>query len=87
MNAKHLPPKLTTVVCCRMTPLQTTLYNHFLASKSAQTLLAGGKQKNVLASITALMKLVNHPMLIKEAKCVCRCPFIAHALFICVLAR
>ena len=68
VNAKHLPPKLTAVVCCRMTPLQNTLYKHFLMSKVAQTVLAGGKQKNVLASITALMKLVNHPMLIKEAK-------------------
>lgn len=35
-----LPPRHLTqvveVVCCRLTPLQTALYNHFLASKVSQ---------------------------------------------------
>ena len=87
------------IVCCRLSPLQEILYQHFLASKAAkvsflvppncalvrackevmlsewlgaprprksphfppQMALRGGNQLKVLAAITALKKLVNHP--------------------------
>lgn len=34
--AKHLPTKLIEVVCCKPTPLQVALYNHFLKSKAVK---------------------------------------------------
>lgn len=61
----HLPPKLLQVVCVGLSPLQRTLYNHFLSSKELH-LIMSGKQGGVLASITALRKLVNHPKLIYD---------------------
>jgi len=54
------------VVCCKMTELQTSLYNHFLASNAARNLLAGKKSARVLSAITALKKLCNHPKLIYD---------------------
>lgn len=62
----HLPPKLMQVVCVRLSPLQRALYDHFLNSKELH-LIMSGKQSGVLASITALRKLVNHPRLIFDA--------------------
>ncbi|KAH0880328.1 hypothetical protein HID58_067722, partial [Brassica napus] len=32
--SNHLPPKIIEVVCCKMTTLQSTLYNHFISSKN-----------------------------------------------------
>lgn len=37
--SQHLPPKLVSVVCCRLTDLQMLLYRHFLQSKAAQQIL------------------------------------------------
>lgn len=54
------------VVCCKMTPLQTALYSHFLASNAARSLLAGKKSARVLSAITSLKKLCNHPKLIYD---------------------
>jgi DNA repair and recombination RAD54-like protein len=62
---KFLPPKCVQIVSVRCSPLQRTLYNHFLASKTVSALLAG-KQTGVLASITALRKLINHPKLVAD---------------------
>lgn len=43
--SKHLPPKLVSVVCCRMTDMQTMLYRHFLDSKAAKQILTeSGKE-------------------------------------------
>ena len=64
--SKHLPPKLLQVVCVRLSPLQRQLYEHFLDSK-ALALVLSGRQSGVLASITALRKLVNHPKLLYDA--------------------
>jgi DNA repair and recombination protein RAD54 and RAD54-like protein len=64
--SKHLPPKLLQVVCVRPSPLQRQLYEHFLSSKELH-LVMSGRQSGVLASITALRKLVNHPKLIYDA--------------------
>ncbi len=75
--SKHLPPKTIEIVCCRMTELQRSLYQHFLSSKEAQAMIhaeekkkSGGAGKGsscrVLSAITALKKLCNHPKLIYD---------------------
>ncbi|CAN6166566.1 unnamed protein product, partial [Urochloa humidicola] len=52
--SNHLPPK---VVCCKLIPLQTTLYNHFIHSKNVKRLISEeAKQSKILAYITALKK-------------------------------
>ena len=77
----HLPPKIVEVVCCRLSPLQRALYEHFLGSVAgAKALLrepgAGGGgggaagtrgTARVLSAITSLRKLCNHPKLIWDA--------------------
>uniref|UniRef100_A0A665T022 RAD54 like n=1 Tax=Echeneis naucrates TaxID=173247 RepID=A0A665T022_ECHNA len=68
--SKYLPVKIEQVVCCRLTPLQTELYKHFLRkAKSVRTLQEGKISVSALSSITSLKKLCNHPALIYE-KCV-----------------
>jgi DNA repair and recombination RAD54-like protein len=64
--SKHLPPKLLQVVCVRMAPLQQQLYTHFLEGQRVAAILSG-RSSGVLASITALRKLVNHPRLVYDA--------------------
>ena len=61
--SKHLPPKVVEVVCCKLSPLQQALYEHFLTSKAATQALTG-KATAVLPAINALKKLANHPKLI-----------------------
>ncbi|GMH34356.1 hypothetical protein BSKO_02190 [Bryopsis sp. KO-2023] len=66
----HLPPKVVEVVCCRLTPIQESLYCHFLQSTAAKRLLKdekAGKSAGVLSAITSLKKLCNHPKLIYDA--------------------
>ena len=63
--SKHLPPKVVEVVCCKLSPLQQALYEHFLSSKAATQALTG-KATAVLPAITALKKLCNHPKLIYD---------------------
>ncbi|KAL6912084.1 hypothetical protein ACP4OV_000889 [Aristida adscensionis] len=66
--SNHLPPKIVEVVCCKLTPLQTTLYNHFIHSKNVKRLISEeAKQSKILAYITALKKLCNHPKLIYDS--------------------
>eukprot|EP00040_Diaphanoeca_grandis_P034440 m.213572 g.213572 ORF g.213572 m.213572 type:complete len:984 (-) comp33153_c0_seq2:157-3108(-) len=69
--AKHLPTKLIEVVCCKPTPLQVQLYNHFVKSKAVKSAIIaqetdenskGGTQ--VLGIIQSLSKLCNHPRLV-----------------------
>ena len=64
--SEHLPPKVVEVVCCRMTPLQYTLYCHFVQSRSVRSLFASQKSARVLSAITSLRKLLNHPKLIYD---------------------
>lgn len=65
--SNHLPPKIVEVVCCKLTPLQTTLYNHFIHSKNVKRLISEeAKRSKILAYITALKKLCNHPKLIYD---------------------
>ncbi|CAM6109903.1 unnamed protein product [Calypogeia fissa] len=66
--SNHLPPKIVQVVCCKLTDLQLKLYEHFIHSKNVlQALEDKTKRAKVLASITALKKLCNHPKLIYDS--------------------
>ncbi|KAM5266403.1 DNA repair and recombination protein RAD54-like isoform 2-T2 [Hipposideros larvatus] len=68
--SKYLPVKIEQVVCCRLTPLQTELYQRFLRqAKPAEELCEGKMTVSSLSSITSLKKLCNHPALIYD-KCV-----------------
>ncbi|KAL3515271.1 hypothetical protein ACH5RR_022173 [Cinchona calisaya] len=65
--SNHLPPKIIEVVCCKLTPLQSVLYNHFIHSKNVKRAITEDmKQSKILAYITALKKLCNHPKLIYD---------------------
>ncbi|KAL4588733.1 hypothetical protein LXL04_001628 [Taraxacum kok-saghyz] len=65
--SNHLPPKIVEVVCCKLTPLQTALYTHFIHSKNVKkAIVEDVKQTKILAYITALKKLCNHPKLIYD---------------------
>ncbi|XP_030486495.2 protein CHROMATIN REMODELING 25 [Cannabis sativa] len=65
--SNHLPPKIIEVVCCKLTPLQSDLYNHFIHSKNVKRAISEDvKQAKILAYITALKKLCNHPKLIYD---------------------
>ncbi|EPR64357.1 SWI2/SNF2-containing protein RAD54 [Toxoplasma gondii GT1] len=70
--AKVLPPKVVLNVFCRLTPLQKEFYRSFLSSKSCRKMFTaeaegkGGFTGRVLSSIQGLMKLCNHPSLVKS---------------------
>ncbi|KAI3915901.1 hypothetical protein MKW98_004342 [Papaver atlanticum] len=65
--SNHLPPKIVEVVCCKLSPLQSELYNHFIHSKNVKRAISEeAKQSKILAYITALKKLCNHPKLIYD---------------------
>ncbi|BFG41805.1 hypothetical protein CerSpe_280790 [Prunus speciosa] len=65
--SNHLPPKIIEVVCCKLTPLQLDLYNHFIHSKNVKRAISEETKKSkILAYITALKKLCNHPKLIYD---------------------
>ncbi|CAL1572573.1 unnamed protein product [Knipowitschia caucasica] len=68
--SKYLPEKVEQVVCCRLTPLQTRLYEHFLQQNNPVEKLQDEKiNVSSLSSITTLKKLCNHPALVYD-KCV-----------------
>lgn len=48
--SEHLPPKTVSIVCCRMSPLQRKLYNHFLHSKAVQGAIEGKQVVRARAS-------------------------------------
>ena len=64
--ARHLPPKLTQIVCVSMSAMQVAMYKHIIKSKGVKDSLKGkqGVSVRVLASIMALKKLCNHPQLL-----------------------
>ncbi|KAH8062971.1 hypothetical protein JL721_8588 [Aureococcus anophagefferens] len=41
LNAQHLPPKLTQVVCCRLTPTQEKMYRHVIRKRDEQAAVEG----------------------------------------------
>ncbi|EEA07418.1 SNF2 family N-terminal domain-containing protein [Cryptosporidium muris RN66] len=73
--AKVLPPKIILNIFCRLTPFQSYLYKKFLRSAACRKMLDTetscgnsrpiGLTGQVLSSIQSLMKLCNHPSLIK----------------------
>uniref|UniRef100_A0A3Q4N2W3 RAD54 like n=1 Tax=Neolamprologus brichardi TaxID=32507 RepID=A0A3Q4N2W3_NEOBR len=67
--SKYLPMKIEQIVCCRLTPLQTELYKHFLKqAKPIETLQKGKISVSSLSSITSLKKLdhqKNCPLIIE----------------------
>lgn len=64
---KYLPVKVEQVVCCRLTPLQSALYQLFTVSKATRQLLT--TPTSSLSAITQLKKLCNHPILVHEKAC------------------
>jgi SNF2 family DNA or RNA helicase len=63
LNRKHLPEKIVSVVCIRLTPLQRKIYQHMLMAKEI-SLQQEGAHTRTLPTINALKKLCNHPKLI-----------------------
>ena len=61
--SKYLPVKYEHVVFCNLSPFQTALYNHFIASPEIKSLLRG-KGSQPLKAIGILKKLCNHPDLL-----------------------
>ncbi|KAJ1610616.1 RAD54-like SWI/SNF2 ATPase [Cryptosporidium canis] len=70
--AKVLPPKIIFNIFCNLTPIQNYIYRRFLRSSACKKILDSENSGNptgltgqVLSSIQSLMKLCNHPTLIK----------------------
>jgi DNA repair and recombination RAD54-like protein len=72
--SKYLPSKIEQVICCKLTPLQTDLYEAYVRSEILKNKVDNKSSDNsgpkmdssTLAAITTLKKLVNHPDLIIE---------------------
>jgi len=68
--SKHLPPKLTQIVCINLTEMQKLMYNHLVFAKEAYSSEKEKKSSVVsaqsLGSINALKKLCNHPQLLYQ---------------------
>ena len=65
LNAQHLPPKLTQVVCCRLTPTQEKMYRHVIRKRDEQAAVEG-HVKDTLGYIQRLQKICNHPALVAQ---------------------
>ncbi len=55
LNAKHLPPKLTQVVCVNLSTIQRQIYLHFLQSEAFHNMMKKGSSR-ILSSITGKNK-------------------------------
>ena len=69
--AKYLPTKIEQVICCKLTPIQTELYEAYVNSEIVRDKVNIGSEisktkmdSSTLAAIITLKKLVNHPDLI-----------------------
>ena len=62
LNAEHLPPKLTQVVCCRLTETQQKMYAHVIRKRD-RVAATQGHVKDTLGVIQRLQKICNHPSL------------------------
>lgn len=65
LNARHLPPKLVQFVCCRLSSVQTQIYEAVLNSKEARH-IRDGKQLDTLATLRQLINVCSHPKLVLE---------------------
>eukprot|EP00924_Labyrinthula_sp_SR-Ha-C_P003459 maker-scaffold_15-snap-gene-10.75-mRNA-1 protein AED:0.08 eAED:0.10 QI:0/0/0/1/1/1/2/0/893 len=67
INIKYLPPKLTQVVCIKMTESQKLLYKKILTDKSIVNLTDSNKTSNVaLRSINVLKQIANSAEIIEK---------------------
>lgn len=64
LNKKHLPDKLSIVVCCGMSEMQQLIYVYLT---HPEHLNPTNRHRNVLAAINSLRKLVNHPCLLSQS--------------------
>ncbi|KAJ8613667.1 hypothetical protein CTAYLR_003158 [Chrysophaeum taylorii] len=67
LNAQHLPPKLTQVVCCALTEPQRLMYTYLLAERDKEH-ATRGSVKDSLGYVQQLQKLCNHPAILLDAK-------------------
>ena len=65
--ALHLPKKTEQVLFCPLTATQRDAYRAYLASKDVAAILDG--QREALAGIDVLRKIVNHPDLLDRVRC------------------
>jgi len=63
LNARHLPPKLTQVVCCPLTDCQKTMYRYLIDERSRDAALEGSV-KDSLGYVQLLQKVCNHPSIV-----------------------
>lgn len=64
--SNYLPVKIELVVCCEMTELQKSLYNHYVNSQAVSRALDSNSQISALSAVTSLKKICNHPDLILD---------------------
>ncbi|EKX73897.1 recombinational repair protein, putative [Theileria equi strain WA] len=65
--SKVLPPKIILNVFCNLTDIQKTIYKSFVNSKRWKNIIKDeGVFSRTLTAIQSLMKLCNHPLLIKR---------------------
>lgn len=61
--SKYLPVKHEHVIFCKLSPMQTAIYRHFVTSPEVRSLIKG-KGSQPLKAIGMLKKLCNHPNLL-----------------------
>ncbi|XP_041475645.1 DNA repair and recombination protein RAD54-like [Lytechinus variegatus] len=68
---KYLPVKVEQVVCCRLTSIQSSIYQQYVKIKMKECKMKsqGKSSVSTLSAITHLKKLCNHPALVYD-KCV-----------------
>jgi len=64
--ALHLPKKTEHIIFCRLTPVQRQLYEVYVHSKMVENVL--NETGNLLAAVTELRKICNHPSLAEIAQ-------------------
>lgn len=65
---KYLPPKTDTVLFCRPTSQQISIYKTFLGSNMIRSCMGSNDPSDHLRAITMLKKLCNSPALVKDVE-------------------
>ena len=60
-----MPPKLVQFVCCRLSSVQTEIYDAILNTKEVRH-IREGKQTNTLETLRHLINVCSHPKLILD---------------------
>lgn len=63
LNARHLPPKLTQVVCCALTEPQRAMYQYLIQQREREH-ASEGSVKDALGYVQLLQKVCNHPSIV-----------------------